>query len=186
MTADQEKELAALLVKAQAGDGPAYREFLDRAGDYVRQLVARRLKPAQTVDDVVQEVLLSLHSARHTYLPGKPVVPWIRAIAQRRVFDYLRKWMRHSGHKREQTIVVDDFLEMSAAAEATSGLMARDAVASLSEQQRDVFELVKLDGLSTRDVSERLGMSEASVRVSAHRAYEKIKNYLLVSDYENK
>ncbi len=175
MTAEQERELATLLVKAQEGDGTAYREFLDRASHYVRALVGRRLSPAQTVEDVVQEVLLSLHSARHTYSPGRPVVPWIRAIAQRRVYDYLRKWMKSAGGKMAEPFDPEAAWHGCEEPEATSGLELREAVAALSPHQREVLELIKVDGLSTREVSERLRVTEASVRVAAHRAYEKFK-----------
>ncbi len=185
MTAEQERELAILLVKGQEGDGVAYREFLDRASHYVRQVVARRLSPAQTVEDVVQETLLSLHSARHTFLPGRPVVPWIHAITQRRVFDHLRKWMRNAEARTAQPFDSENAAFGAAEPEATSGMVLRDALANLSPQQRDVLELLKVDGLSTREVSEKLHVSEASVRVTAHRAYEKFKSYLLVKHYGN-
>ncbi len=185
MTAEQELELASLLVKAQEGNGEAYRDFLDRSSHYVRRFVARRLSPAQTVEDVVQETLLSLHSARHTYVPGKPVVPWIHAIAQRRVFDYLRKRMRSTEGKAGPSFDQDEWQPGEAESEATSHLAVRDALANLSPQQRDILGLLKIDGLSTREVSERLRITEASVRVTAHRAYEKFKSYLLVKHYEN-
>ena len=185
MTAEQEKELADLLVKAQEGDRVAYRDFLDRTARHVRPFVARRLSPLETVEEVVQEVLLSLHGARHTYEPGKPVVPWIMAITRRRVFDYLRKWMKGARNETGTDNFQDNVLAWSTEADATSALMMREAIAGLSERQREIIELIKVDGLSTREVSQKLEMSETGVRVTAHRAYEKIKKYFTVNEYEN-
>jgi RNA polymerase sigma-70 factor (ECF subfamily) len=56
--------------------------------------------------------------------------------------------------------------------------LARDvrrAVATLPDHQRKVIELLKLEELSVREVAARLGMSEANVKVTAHRGYRALK-----------
>ena len=45
----------------------------------------------------------------------------------------------------------------------------RRAVAALPDNQRKVIELLKFEELSVREVAARLGMSEANVKVTAHR-----------------
>jgi RNA polymerase sigma-70 factor (ECF subfamily) len=43
------------------------------------------------VEDVVQETLISVHKARHTYDPARPFAPWFYAIASHRVVDVFRR-----------------------------------------------------------------------------------------------
>jgi RNA polymerase sigma-70 factor (ECF subfamily) len=66
---------------AQAGDREAYRSLLDDLGPAVMAYLRRRLAAQHEIDDVYQEVLLAIHLSRHTYEPGRPVEPWVFAIA---------------------------------------------------------------------------------------------------------
>ena len=45
---------------------------------------------ASEVDDLLQEILISIHKARHTYDGERPYKPWAYAIAKFRLQDYLR------------------------------------------------------------------------------------------------
>jgi RNA polymerase sigma-70 factor (ECF subfamily) len=56
----------------------------------LRAMVRRACRDAQDVDDIVQDVLLSLHAVRHTYDPARPFVPWLVTIARRRAADAMR------------------------------------------------------------------------------------------------
>ena len=54
----------------------------------------------------------------------------------------------------------------------------RETLAILPENQRRVVELLKLNGLSIRETAKKLDMSEAAVKVTAHRAYLKLRKSL--------
>ena len=54
----------------------------------------------------------------------------------------------------------------------------RRAVAGLPDRQRQVIELLKFEDLSVRDVAARLGMSEANVKVTAHRGYRALRRLI--------
>src|SRR5258708_38386813 len=82
---------AALMAAAQAGDGAAYQALLRDCISIVQAIARRQGVPADRIDDVVQETLLSVHRARHTYDPQRPFIGWLRAIAQRRAIDVLRR-----------------------------------------------------------------------------------------------
>ena len=43
------------------------------------------------VEDVVQDVLLTIHRARRTYNPNRSFTAWLRTIAERRAIDLLRR-----------------------------------------------------------------------------------------------
>jgi RNA polymerase sigma-70 factor, ECF subfamily len=76
---------------AQDGDGAAYRRLLEDVTPYLRSLAARHRALSGDTDDVVQDILLTLHIVRHTYDPGRPFGPWLVAIARRRIVDRLRR-----------------------------------------------------------------------------------------------
>lgn len=163
------------MIRAQDGDRQAYEDLLTRVSGLVRGFVRRRVGDVAWGDDVVQECLVALHRARHTYDPTRPFAPWLFAIAQNRLVDALRVTRRQV--QRE----VQPDGEWQAPARRPD--QERDAmradlrreVAALPEKQRRVIELLKFEELSVREVASRLGMSEANVKVTAHRGYRALR-----------
>ena len=79
-----DRALASLMRAAQAGDAKAYVELLRTVTPRVRQVVRsqRRFLRAEDIEDLVQDVLLSLHAVRSTYDPQRPFMPWLLAITR--------------------------------------------------------------------------------------------------------
>jgi RNA polymerase sigma-70 factor (ECF subfamily) len=175
MTPDQEEELGRMMASAQDGDRQAYEDLLTRVSGLVRAFVRRRVGDIGWADDVVQECLVALHRARHTYDPGRPFAPWLYAIAQNRLVDALRvqrrlllREMHPDGQRAEPGQRPDQ--ERDALREDV-----RRWVADLPENQRQVIELLKFEELSVREVAAKLGMSESNVKVTAHRGYRALR-----------
>ena len=82
------------MARAQGGDQPAYDELLRLAARDARGFVARRVGAVDWVEDVVQEALITVHKARHTYDPARPFGPWFYAIVHSRLIDALRSKKR--------------------------------------------------------------------------------------------
>src|SRR3546814_20734998 len=81
--------LADLMRSAQKGDKAAYARLLGEVSPLLRQVVQRRyyfLQPPD-IEDIVQEILLSLHIARATSDPQRPFLPWLMAIARNSMAD---------------------------------------------------------------------------------------------------
>jgi RNA polymerase sigma-70 factor (ECF subfamily) len=91
--------LATLMARALNGDACAYEAALRDIARIVRAYARGRL--GETIaDDVVQDTLLAVHRARHTYDPDRPFGPWLMAIAHSRVVDTARRLrrLRLQGH----------------------------------------------------------------------------------------
>jgi RNA polymerase sigma factor (sigma-70 family) len=89
-------ELGNLMRAGQAGDSEAYLELLHRITRRIRQIVAHRRGFAghADVEDLVQDILLSLHAVRSTYDPNRPFMPWLLAIIRSRLADRARRYAR--------------------------------------------------------------------------------------------
>jgi len=57
----------------------------------LRSYFKKKIFDTNSVEDLLQETLLSIHKSRHTYFPDRPVGPWFYAIAQYRMIDFFRK-----------------------------------------------------------------------------------------------
>ena len=101
-----DEHLRRLMARAQQGDSNAYVTLLRAITPRVRQLVRSRrgFLGENDVEDVVQEVLLSVHAVRATYDPARPLMPWLSAIVRHRLADAGRRHARQGAHE----ISVDD------------------------------------------------------------------------------
>jgi RNA polymerase sigma-70 factor, ECF subfamily len=175
VTPDQELHAGALMASAQQGDRRAYDELLHLLAREARGFVGRRVGWADWGEDVVQEVLLTIHRARATYDPRRPIAPWFYAIVNSRLVDALRARKRLV--MRE--VADDEALARQEAPSAGTSENLRDAlahaVAGLPRVQREVVSLLKYEDLSVREVARRLGMSEAAVKTTAHRGYKVLR-----------
>ncbi len=168
--------------RAQAGDPLAYEALLVEVAALVRAFVRRRLRELDAVEDVVQETLLSIHRDRHTYDPERSFCPWMYAIARHRLLDFVAKRRR-----RSQTEVAGDerWEEAPAPAEPSGpSPFVRRVLALLSQKQREIIQLLKLEGWSVAEIAAKTGLSEGAVKITAHRGYQKIRRLIVRPDHD--
>jgi len=168
---------------AQAGDGRAYSELLRALVAIVKETVRRRfgfLQP-QDIDDLVQDVLLSVHTARATYDPTRPFLPWLMAIARNRMADSARRYVRRAAHEvpseqAPETFSAED-TNMSAKGYGDAEALAQ-AMAKLPQGQRQAIELMKLREMSLKEAATATGTSVGALKVSVHRGIAALRKAL--------
>lgn len=168
------------MIAAQAGDVGAYEKLLLELLPHARRQVARRLRDPAAQEDVVQNVFVSLHRARHTYRPRRPFGPWFHAIVRHAVIDWLRAHARRS--RRELSLEAEGVAEPSLQPslpgdDALSPELAR-ALDGLPPPQREAVELIHLEGLSVAEAAVRAGVSRGALKVRAHRGYRALRGLL--------
>jgi len=168
------------MAQAQAGDRDAYRRLLEAITPYLRALAARHVRNRCDVEDAVQDILLTIHTVRHTYDPARPFGPWLVTISNRRIIDVLRRQGRSSAHEipvepehetlsTSTTNLQDDAVDVR---------VLREAVERLPAGQRDAIRMLKLEELSLPEASAASGMSVASLKVATHRALKKLRDMI--------
>jgi len=171
---------SSLMARAQDGDTVAYRRLLEDAIPYLRSLAARHRALSGETEDVVQDILLTLHAVRHTYDPGRPFGPWLVAIARRRIVDRLRRRGRIAAAettlepKHETIAATGANIHMAVARRRE----LQGAIGALPAGQRQAILLLKLRGLSLREAALESGMSIAALKVASHRAMKALREML--------
>lgn len=165
-----EARLKTLLLAGLDGDERAYRQFLDTLSTRLRAYVRKRLFHLHDdVEDIVQETLLAIHNARHTYRASEPLTAWVYAIARYKLMDFLRMRSRHDAFNEP----LDDYVELFASADEEPANDAKRDIDVLLEQLPDKQRLpivhVKLQGLSVPETAQLTGLSESAVKVGIHR-----------------
>lgn len=169
-----------LMVAAQAGDQRAYSAFLKEAAVFIRVIARRYHRDAGLVEDVVQETLLSLHRIRQTYEPGRPVEPWIAAIAKSRAIDALRARTRRAAVETEISDAVPDVVDPTTSVDARHETRTEitAALAALPEGQRAAVRMLKIEELSLAEASARSGQSVPALKSLLHRAMLSLRTAL--------
>jgi len=169
----------AWMVAAQAGDGAAYNAVLKACAPYLRGVARRRLREPASVEDAVQDALLTIHSLRHTWDPTRPLRPWMAAIADRRAIDVARRELRRGG--REIAVEAADDLADSRATdseERAAATQLRRAIADLPASQRTALRLAKIEDLPLAEAAARSGLSVGALKVATHRAIVTLRKRL--------
>ena len=177
---DGSPDWSMLMACAQIGDRDAYRRLLESVTPYLRRLAARHGVHPDAVEDVVQDILITLHQVRHTYAPERPFGPWLVSIASRRIVDALRRQGRAASREMSldpdhETLAGDGANLMEEAADAQ---VLRDALARLPQGQRDAIRMLKLEEMSLKEAAVASGMTVAALKVAVHRGIKTLRKLL--------
>jgi RNA polymerase sigma factor (sigma-70 family) len=178
-----DRHITGLMQAAQAGNADAYVQLLNEITPRIRQLVChrRRFLGVEDPEDLVQDILLSLHAVRATYDPRRPFMPWLAAIVRNRLADVARRDARRVAHE----VTVDDlavtFSDETAnpPSEAVGDPEAmKQAIQTLPPGQRNAIEMLKLRGMSLKEAAAASGTSIGALKVATHRAMATLRRIL--------
>lgn len=175
---EQDRMWSGYMAAAQDGDGAAYVRLLREILPFLRVLVRRRCRDPDRAEDIVQDVLLTLHRVRHTYDPNRSFTPWLAAICERRSIDALRKRVRLGAHEIQDERVYETFADPAANKELEAGDAAQALaamIAALPSAQREALELVKVKEMTLLEASVVSGQSVGALKVSVHRAIKALR-----------
>lgn len=179
------EDWSRLMMQAQDGDAAAYRRLLSEIAPVLKAFLRPRLFSRDHVEDVSQEILLAIHTARHTYRPDQPFRHWMYGIARHKMLDHFRKTMRLNAHETNDETLVTFLAEpANNPEEALSAKELRQALDQLPDKQRRLVTMTKLEGYSLTEAAAKLGMTEGAAKVAAHRAHRKLKEWLMTHGYE--
>ena len=178
MWESDEERWSALMVSAQSGNEADYRRLLAELAEAIEGFLRSRFGDRPIIEDCVQEALIAVHKARHTYNPNRPFRPWLFAIVRNRTIDVLRQQRQRDDvaerYQREQAVLAQPGGQPSAPQELAEVPMFR----ALSSQHREVLVLTKIIGFSIAETARKLRISESAVKVRVHRAVGKLKKLM--------
>lgn len=177
---DRDRRWSAMMAAAQTGDRVAYEGLLRECVPHVKSVVRRSGVRPENVDDVVQEVLLTIHRARQTFDPSRSFTAWLSAIAQRRAIDALRQQGRKERREtsdplRYEAYPDQDTTPEEAWAEERRGRALKEAVAELSPGQREAVESLAVRQLSLGEAAAVTGKTKGALKVNLHRALKALR-----------
>jgi len=165
-------ELRALMTRYQSGDPTALDELVRRVSPQLLGFFSSSRFAQNDAEDMVQDCWIRIHRSRHTYRSSEPVMPWIYAIARHTRLDAYRKSRRLAARELLVASVPETIHQQTH--EAPQDDFER-LVASLPDAQREVLFMLKVSGMSVKEIARATASTVGAVKQKASRAYSALR-----------
>jgi RNA polymerase sigma factor (sigma-70 family) len=168
------EELAAWVRRARMGDRAAFDRIAGAHRPMVIRVCRRLLRNNEDAEDAAQDVILRLYEKLDQLDQDAPLAPWLYRMTVNVCFDLIRK--RRPQEPFEQQQFVYESVERSLIVRERTRAV-EIALERLPVKERSALVLREVEGLSTREVAEALGSTEATVRSQIYQARLRLREW---------
>jgi RNA polymerase sigma-70 factor (ECF subfamily) len=177
----------AAVVRAQSGDGDAFRLLVERHSRSVFRLAFRMTGNEQDAEDVVQETFLRAYKQLSHYESRSSFATWLYRIASNYSLDLIRMRKRHQEKRENDPEEGRSIMDTVPATEPAQDrlvfsnqvqLSVTAAMNELSDLERSAFVLRHFEGMSIEEIGSMLGTSLNATKHSIFRAVQKLRKRL--------
>jgi RNA polymerase sigma-70 factor, ECF subfamily len=171
-----------LLVASAAGDQQAFASLYDRLAPQVLGVALRVLRDRALAEEVAQEVFVEIWRKADRFDPDRGTAAgWVATLTHRRAVDRVRSEQaaRDRDDRVQRRDSVRAFDEVSdAVGQRLDHWQVRQALAGLSERQREAVELAYFQGHTYREVAHVLGIPEGTAKSRLRDALLRLRGSL--------
>ena len=160
----------------------AFEKLVHQYSEQLYWMIRRMVMSHEDANDLLQNTFLKAWNAFDTFHGDAKESTWLSRIAINECIDFIRRNKQKSLTTSEdlsvaRTLMADPYFDGSEA-EA----LLQEAVASLPEVQRTVFQLRYFEDMKYADISRMLNTSEGALKASYHIAVKKIASFFKAHD----
>ncbi|MBU1937632.1 RNA polymerase sigma factor [bacterium] len=174
---------AELLAQIRGGDQEAFKKLVERFESLVAATVIGMLGKGEDAEDVGQETFIKFYRSLDKFRGDSKIGTYLTRIAINLSLDALRRRKRNKlrfWSYEEEEVLPDELTvqgEKEIDARERKELVQR-AIQSLEPKQRAIVVMRMINGYSTKETAELLGMPLGTVLSRLSRAQEKLKQLL--------
>lgn len=176
-----ERELSAQLLNPKtqrSAFGEVVRQYSEQLYWQIRRIVLTH----EDANDVLQNTFLKAWNGLDGFHGESRVITWLSRIAINESLDFLRRNKNplvstDDDMSVANTLLADDYFDGS----ETEALL-QQAIATLPDVQRTVFQLRYFDEMKYSEISQLLDTSEGALKASYHLAVKKISAFFKSRD----
>lgn len=172
----EDQRLRELMREYQNGRFEAFDDLHAALAPVLRRYLRSQARDAAKADDLVQDVFLQIHRARHTYDPAYPVTPWVMAIA-RHVWLMDRRTQTRRPWAPEDVTEMDLPVRGEAAAYAEKSEVRR-ALGRVAASRRNAVIQHHVLGWSFKEIAQRAGIAETAAKLRSSRGMAQLRALL--------
>lgn len=165
-----------LTARFAAGDETAIRAIYARYSGPILTVAMGTLAKRELADEVLHTTMLKAWRAASTFDPSRELAPWLYAIARRVAIDVYRREKRAAV---PDELGDDDVAVVPLSFERTwEAWEVRSALEQLPTDERDVVRLAHFEGMTHREIAERLSVPIGTVKSRSNRAHRRLAGLL--------
>jgi RNA polymerase sigma-70 factor (ECF subfamily) len=149
-----------------------WNQFSDRLHSFIRS----RVPDEATAEDLLQEVFLRIHARMGTLRDMGKFESWIYQVTRNAIIDYYRT-ERPTDELPETLGSYEDEHEDDLVDRLAADV--REMADALPERYREAFMLTAYEGLSQKELAQRLGISYSGAKSRVQRARQMIRDMLM-------
>lgn len=182
LTNDTETEY---LHRLREGNQQAFTYFYDTFKLSIYRKLLKMVRIEAIAEELTQDVFVRIWDKRMLIDPQQSFKPYLYRIAQHILYDFYRKVARDERLQRELRL-----LNTASHDPVSDGIFLKEtqniidqAIVSLSEKQRQIFTLCRMEGKSYKEVSDMLGISVHTVSTHMARASKNVQAFMLKNQH---
>lgn len=133
--------------------------------------VRKRIKNQEDAEDITQEVFYKLSKSKNEDINN--VKSWVYTIAKNTITDHYRKRKIYTEEIKDN-LLHDEYIDSNAVRELSRCISAY--VNQLPEDYKQVMTLSELEGVSQKEIAQRLDLNYVTVRSKIQRGRKKLKD----------
>lgn len=168
--------LQQLVMETRQGQAASYKKLLEMLAPMIRRNAAvllARYGHTAIMEDVTQEVLLSIHLKLHTYDDDLSFIAWLRAVTRHKVIDALRRNKMPISSIDEERFAEpadpENFEEVQNVRRDLQKLLSQ-----LKPPAGEIIHALKVEGVTIQELAVRYKMTESNIKVIVHRGLQKL------------
>ncbi|MEL6331300.1 MAG: sigma-70 family RNA polymerase sigma factor [Cyanobacteria bacterium J06554_1] len=171
---------AALLASLRAGQVESLRTLYQRYGRLVYTLSRRILHSDEEAEEITQDVFLTLWNKDAYQAERGSLSRYLVVLARSRSIDKLRSQTSHRQRLHKWHLMMADVspTPLDVATLNERGERTRQALANLSDNERQVIEIAYYEGLSQSEIAKRLNIPLGTVKSRSRQALRKLRQSL--------
>ncbi len=157
----------------------AFSILFDRYSDILFRFIQKRIESIPDVEDIIQEVFISMWNRRSKIEVGDSIYPYLFKAAKYEMIDWLIKSEKRNRHLDYLEINKDQYLigttsEDELIAKELARLLENE-MSLMPDTMRSVFRLSRSEDMSIKDIANQLSLSEQTVKNNVSMALNRLK-----------
>jgi RNA polymerase sigma-70 factor (ECF subfamily) len=175
-----------VIERVRAGDTALFEVLMRRHNRRIYRVARAIVKDESEVEDVMQQTYVSAYTHLDQFAGAARFATWLTKIAVNEALARLRQSARlvkidenfDPGEEGMKELASDASNPERRAASRELGGLLESSIDQLSHDHRTIFLLREVEGLSTAETAECLGISEELVKVRLHRAKSRLREHI--------
>jgi RNA polymerase sigma-70 factor (family 1) len=157
----------------------AFSILFDRYSDILFRFIQKRIESIPDVEDIIQEVFISMWNRRIKIEVGDSIYPYLFKAAKYEMIDWLIKSEKRNRHLDYLEINKDQYLigttsEDELIAKELAKLLENE-MSRMPDTMRSIFRLSRSEDMSIKDIANQLSLSEQTVKNNVSMALNRLK-----------